>query len=790
MVLKSVHMELRTTEVPVRFLKDQEGRAVAPQALRLVLALEAAWINLRAMFVYGADFFAFKPGIVAARARPAADRPARRVGPIDIGPVTLSLYSMLFGLAFTVIGLQGIFLGCIAQVLFDYTGEATRRWTSVFPYTRTVGIAAAAGRCSGARDSFRLLVDTCSAASSSAHPGPTENHLAVFGATLVRDRLLDLRLHADPARDRALDRRRLSADEHRARLLLRPAPRADRGRPLRRLAQRPGGPPPRAPRRARGSPTSAAATRRRFARSVLAEARRVGAAVDVALAPDARARAAVTAVEGPIAEVLPTLPRRSLDVVALRLGARAPVGARGGARAASRRLLAPGGDAARSTCPRGAASGSSSSPPSGSASARPRRWTTTSATTTPRDLWPMLVAAGFRPSAIRCRRHKFGLNTFAVCRADEENPMSSFADRLPRRDPGASLAGLDPAAIEAVAAGLAERPRPRRAAVHPRRRRLGRARRPRGQRLPQAVRLRGLRADRQRLRAHRADQRRGLRDRLQRVAARLAARRRRRAARLLGRRRRRRARASRPTSSRAIDLAREPAPRCSGSSAATAVTPRAVADACVVIPPLHRRSGSRPTPRACARSSGTCWSATRRCSASATKWESVQRERPARTRPSSSSAAPASSAATSSTPCSADDRHRAVTIYDNFTSGRSGTTPSTSATRGSRWSAATSRTSTALRARRWPATTWSSTWPRTPTSPRRWPTRRSTSTRAPLLTHHVVEAMRPDRARSGSLYASGSGVYGDLGEHEAPARTTARWCRSRPTAPASSPARR
>jgi SAM-dependent methyltransferase len=35
----------------------------------------------------------------------------------------------------------------------------------------------------------------------------------------------------------------------------------------------------------------------------------------------------------------------------------------------------------------------------------------------PRDLWPMLVRAAFRPSHIRCYRHKFGLNTFAVCRA-------------------------------------------------------------------------------------------------------------------------------------------------------------------------------------------------------------------------------------------------------------------------------------------------------------------------------------------------------------------------------------
>ena len=34
----------------------------------------------------------------------------------------------------------------------------------------------------------------------------------------------------------------------------------------------------------------------------------------------------------------------------------------------------------------------------------------------PRDLWPLLVKAGFKPSEISCFRHKFGLNTFAVCR--------------------------------------------------------------------------------------------------------------------------------------------------------------------------------------------------------------------------------------------------------------------------------------------------------------------------------------------------------------------------------------
>jgi len=33
----------------------------------------------------------------------------------------------------------------------------------------------------------------------------------------------------------------------------------------------------------------------------------------------------------------------------------------------------------------------------------------------PRDLWPLLVRAGFKPRDIRCFRHKFGLNTFAAC---------------------------------------------------------------------------------------------------------------------------------------------------------------------------------------------------------------------------------------------------------------------------------------------------------------------------------------------------------------------------------------
>ncbi len=34
----------------------------------------------------------------------------------------------------------------------------------------------------------------------------------------------------------------------------------------------------------------------------------------------------------------------------------------------------------------------------------------------PRDLWPLVVAAGFRPQDVKCRKHKFGMNTYASCK--------------------------------------------------------------------------------------------------------------------------------------------------------------------------------------------------------------------------------------------------------------------------------------------------------------------------------------------------------------------------------------
>jgi glycosyltransferase involved in cell wall biosynthesis len=156
MVLKTVHLGLRTSEVPVRFLKDVDGRLSHHKRSGWRSPWSAAWINLRAMFINGSDFFLLKPGLVLFLLGLVWTLPLSG-GPITIGHVTFSLYWMLVGVTAAVVGLQSFFLGVVAQVLFDYDGRASRRWLKLFPYTRSV-LAAAAILGSGVACTVPLIV--------------------------------------------------------------------------------------------------------------------------------------------------------------------------------------------------------------------------------------------------------------------------------------------------------------------------------------------------------------------------------------------------------------------------------------------------------------------------------------------------------------------------------------------------------------------------------------------------------------------------------------------------------
>lgn len=152
-----------------------------------------------------------------------------------------------------------------------------------------------------------------------------------------------------------------------------------------------------------------------FVRTILQEVEHA-VLVDVALADDLKADRRVTAIEGTLPEALAEIPDRSLDVVMCvsvleHLWDPLPT------LDESRRILASGGVCLVNV-------------PSWRGkwflefSAFRLRLSPAcemddhKAYFDPRDLWPLLVRAGFVPHGISCYRHKFGLNTFAACRVD------------------------------------------------------------------------------------------------------------------------------------------------------------------------------------------------------------------------------------------------------------------------------------------------------------------------------------------------------------------------------------
>ncbi|MEK6252905.1 MAG: methyltransferase domain-containing protein [Actinomycetota bacterium] len=150
-----------------------------------------------------------------------------------------------------------------------------------------------------------------------------------------------------------------------------------------------------------------------FARALLDRAPQV-VLIDVALAGDLKDHSKVKAIEGTLPQALEELEAESLDVIVLN-SVLEHLWEPEWALAESWRLARPGGVVLVNV-----------------PSWRGKRWLELSAFRLgtspaeemddhkayydPRDLWPLLVRAGFKPSDIRCFRHKFGLNTFAECR--------------------------------------------------------------------------------------------------------------------------------------------------------------------------------------------------------------------------------------------------------------------------------------------------------------------------------------------------------------------------------------
>ena len=156
-----------------------------------------------------------------------------------------------------------------------------------------------------------------------------------------------------------------------------------------------------------------------YMRTVLARVRSA-TLVDISLADDLKSRPNVTAIEGKLPDILEGLPNQSLHVI-LCMSVLEHLWEPGKTLTHFRRLLRPGGVCAINVPSwQGKRALEFSAfrlglSPASEMDDHKRYYD-------PRDLWPLLVAAGFMPHGIRCFRHKFGLNTFAVCKV---NPMET-----------------------------------------------------------------------------------------------------------------------------------------------------------------------------------------------------------------------------------------------------------------------------------------------------------------------------------------------------------------------------
>jgi glycosyltransferase involved in cell wall biosynthesis len=146
MVLKAAKLRLRTTEVPVHFLKDREGRESHHKRAGWRSPWKAGWDNLKVMFLYAPEALLLVPGLLLLI--PGLILSLALIGgPIDVGEFELSLNWSLLGLTATTVGYTLVWLAVLARVHHDldpgYTDKILRRFSFDRGATLAFGLGAA-----------------------------------------------------------------------------------------------------------------------------------------------------------------------------------------------------------------------------------------------------------------------------------------------------------------------------------------------------------------------------------------------------------------------------------------------------------------------------------------------------------------------------------------------------------------------------------------------------------------------------------------------------------------------
>ena len=135
MVLKAALLKLRSTEIPINFYRDREGRESHHKRSGWLSPWLAGWINLKVMFLFAPDFFLFWPGIIILGLGLTLVM-ALATGPFMLGHLGFNLHSMLLGVTLSTLGYGAVHLAILARVYYNFRPKLTARIKDLFTYNR------------------------------------------------------------------------------------------------------------------------------------------------------------------------------------------------------------------------------------------------------------------------------------------------------------------------------------------------------------------------------------------------------------------------------------------------------------------------------------------------------------------------------------------------------------------------------------------------------------------------------------------------------------------------------
>jgi len=140
MILKGRRLGMRSTEVPVRFWKDREGRESHLKRGGWRTPWIAGWDSLRVMFLYAPDFFLLWPGVVMLAIGLGLSIPLA-AGPFSAFGIGFNLHWMLLAMVLATVGYSAVQLAVLARVFYDFDGRLTDRILEVFTYNRGIALS-------------------------------------------------------------------------------------------------------------------------------------------------------------------------------------------------------------------------------------------------------------------------------------------------------------------------------------------------------------------------------------------------------------------------------------------------------------------------------------------------------------------------------------------------------------------------------------------------------------------------------------------------------------------------